>query len=153
MPFGRGSFGLCEGAIRARNRLSLPKIPYGLWRSARTVDRSVLGDPKVVRASRRDVTIFGRGDQVLDRGHQSRRRYARTGRLIVEHTRTLAAAPGMKPTRRDTQEPRERSQREVLGAHPRGAGFAACRVRPEYALPRGETRTFAAGPARVGAVP
>src|SRR5215472_12094430 len=66
----------------------------------------------------RDVTIFRRGDQVLDRpdlcGRQSRRGCARTGRLIIEHTRGPLAAPGMKPTRRDTQEPQERSQREVL---------------------------------------
>jgi hypothetical protein len=34
--------------------------------------------------------------------------------MIVEHARALPSTPGMKPTRRDTQEPKKRSQRYVL---------------------------------------
>ena len=41
--------------------------------------------------------------------------------MIVEHTRALPAAPGMKPTRRDPQEPQERSHREVLAGPIHGA--------------------------------
>src|SRR5262252_9364710 len=54
----------------------------------------------------RDVSIFGRGDQVLDcpdlGGRQSRWGYAGTGGLIIKHTRALPAAPGMEPIRRHT---------------------------------------------------
>jgi hypothetical protein len=39
---------------------------------------------------------------------------ARTGRAIVERTGVLPSAPGLKPTRRDTHEPEDRSQRDTL---------------------------------------
>ena len=53
-----------------------------------------------------DVTILGRGDHLLDhpdfRRRQSRRRCAGTGEPIIERTRALPPAPGMKPTGRHT---------------------------------------------------
>ena len=42
------------------------------------------------------------------------RRRMRTGRLVVERTRGLRAAPGVKTTRRHTQEPEDNSQRYTL---------------------------------------
>jgi hypothetical protein len=41
------------------------------------------------------------------------RRRARAGRPIVKRTIGLPSAPGMKPTRRDTQEPEDHSQRKT----------------------------------------
>ena len=37
----------------------------------------------------------------------------RTGRPIIERTRGLPSAPRLKPTRRHTQEPEDRSQRDT----------------------------------------
>ena len=92
------------------------------------------------RACRRDVTVLGRGDHVPDRldlrGRQAMRRRPRAGQLIVERTRGLPSAPGVKPTRRQTQEPEDRSQRDRLARDPRPSGFAACRVRSADALLR-----------------
>src|ERR1700736_5436613 len=48
-------------------------------------------------------------------------RCVRAGGLIIERTRALPPAPGMEPTRRHSQEPQDRSQREVLAGPIHGA--------------------------------
>ena len=59
-----------------------------------------------------------RGHHVRDRADlkwgQSMGRRVWTGRLIVKRTRVLPPAPGMEPTRRQSQEPQERPQRNEL---------------------------------------
>ena len=73
----------------------------------------------------RDVAIIGRGDHVLDRpdlgGRQSRRRYAGTGRLILERARALPLAPGMEPTGRHAEESQDRWQGKILARPIHGA--------------------------------
>jgi len=44
-----------------------------------------------------------------------------TGQLIVKHTRMLQPSPGMEPTRRQTQEPQERPQRNKFSGAIHGA--------------------------------
>jgi hypothetical protein len=64
------------------------------------------------------VPVLERGHQVLDRPEfgwgQSMGRRVRTGRLIVKRTRVLQPSPGIEPTRRQSQEPQERPQRNTL---------------------------------------
>jgi hypothetical protein len=66
----------------------------------------------------RDVPVRGRGHHVLDRSDfgwgQSMGRRVRTRRPIIKCTRGLQPSPGMESTRRQSQEPQERPQRNTL---------------------------------------
>src|SRR5262249_21143884 len=63
----------------------------------------------------RDVPVLGRGYHVFDRQHlawsQTKRRRARTGQLIVKRTCVFEPSPGMEPTRGQSQETQECTQR------------------------------------------
>jgi hypothetical protein len=73
----------------------------------------------------RDVTIIGRGDHVLDppdlREHQSRRRHAGTGRLILKRTGVLKPTPRMAPARRQLEASQDCSQGKILAGAINGA--------------------------------
>jgi len=97
------------------------------------------------------VPVLERGHHVLDRPDfawgQSMGRRVRTGRLIVTRTRVLPPSPGMEPTRRQSQEPQERPQRNTLsgtidGAQNPGLGTSVgqtrVRQRESRAVKQGE---------------
>ena len=83
------------------------------------------GSPNLAEPLRKDGERAGRDVPVLERGHhvldrpdfswgQSMGRRVRTGRPIVTCTRLLQPSPGMESTRRQSQEPQERPQRNEL---------------------------------------
>jgi hypothetical protein len=90
------------------------------------------GGPDLAEPLRKDGECAGRDVPVLERGHhvldrpdfkrgQSMGRRVRTGRPIVERTRVLPPSPGMEPTRRQSQDSQEDSQRNKLSGPIYGA--------------------------------
>ena len=128
----RPTFG-CAGCTRSRGRRrpNFCTRCYQVDGEAQTVPSRCARTASVLVGTCRYSSA---GHHILDCPNlgwgQSMRRRVRTGRLVVKRTRVLPPSPGVEPTRRQTQEPKDRAQRETLVRSLHGAEDpAAWRVR------------------------